>query len=53
MIFKVRKASDLCDHRKEEVSTLKELEALQERYGCALLVDFYDSSIIVYDDYVE
>lgn len=53
MKFTLRFASDW-DYEKEIIiHSLEDLEALQTRYGYALVVNFVSKEIMVYDDYIE
>lgn len=36
-----------------QIEALKDLEALYEKYGTELIVNFEDHNVIIYDDYVE
>lgn len=56
MKFRIEFASDWNWDEKERtvtINSLKELEALQKKYGHALIVDFEEKTILVYDDYIE
>lgn len=54
MIFKVNKASDLFGKSEEiEISSLSDLQDIQDKHGHELVVDFHNGTIIVYDDYLE
>ena len=46
-------ASNLLKTETVRIETLKDLEALYEKYGSALIVDFEDHCVTVYDGYME
>lgn len=56
MKFKVNKASGFLgdDYEVEvEVSSLLDLQKIQDEHGHELIVDFHDKTIMIYDDFLE
>ena len=54
MNFKLFKASDLSFNKDVVIYALDDLEALSAVYNNAqLIVDFHESTIWIYDDYME
>lgn len=54
MKFKVSKASEFFGVNEEiEISSLSDLQEIQNKHGHELVVNFHDGTIIVYDDCLE
>lgn len=53
MIFTLNKASDHNFSLLIEISSIKDLKEIAKQYDQELIINFEDSTIIVYDDYVE
>ena len=60
MIFEVKDGFDYYNHNKKEVNieTIEDLERLTEEYDYrgwhrAIIVDFEDQEIVIYNDYME
>lgn len=53
MIFKVFKASDYDFQTTVTFNTLEELKDYQINAGSSLIINFTDSEIWIYDDYME
>jgi len=54
MKFKLSSASYDVKAHDIEVNTLEDLRDISEKYDCpSLVIDFLDSKIIIYDDYLE
>lgn len=53
MNWKLEFASNWNRIETVRIKTLKDLEALYEKYGTELIVNFEDHRVIIYDGYVE
>lgn len=53
MDWKLEFASNWRKTETVRIETLKDLEALYEKYGTELIVNFEDHRVIIYDGYVE
>ena len=53
MTFKLEKASDWDFKRLIEITSLKDLQKIQEQYGYELIINFSKETIKIYDAYIE